>query len=273
MIANQSQRAQQFIDLHHQSLFVLPNIWNGGSAKVFEKNGFPALATTSAGIAYALGYDDGEELPFDSLLWVVKQITSRIELPLSVDFERGYNESPKEVKDNARQLLQAGAVGLNIEDGLANRTIDPPHLIKEKLQAIHSLKSELNINFVINARTDIYWHNLEDDQKKLKIAIERGNQFAEWGADCVFIPGQLSYDTIATLVKEIPLPLNVILSDTSDDYQRLNEIGVKRLSTGSSIARQVLTNLIKLANKTQSNQFDSLLHHNLSYKEANDYFL
>lgn len=273
MTTNQ-QLAQQFQDLHHHDkLVVLPNIWNGGSAKVFEKSGFSALATTSAGIAFALGYDDGEELPFETLLWVVQQINTRINLPLSVDFERGYGESAEDVKNNAKKLLLAGAVGLNIEDGLSDKTLDDPQVMKEKLQAIHSLKAELNLNFVINARTDVYWHNIANDQQQLAMAIERGSQFSEWGADCVFIPGRLSYDAIGTLVKEIPVPINVILSDTSCDYQKLNDLGVKRLSMGSAPARHALTHLINLANETKSANFDSLLTNILAYQEANDYFL
>ncbi|MBP1044207.1 isocitrate lyase/phosphoenolpyruvate mutase family protein [Vagococcus sp. BWB3-3] len=270
----QPQLAQRFYNLHqNQDMFVLPNVWNGGSAKIFEKSGFSALATTSAGIAFALGYDDGEELAFDTLLWVVNQITSRITVPLSVDFERGYGESPEVVQANARKLLQAGAVGFNLEDGLANKTVDAPQVLKEKIQALATLKQELGINFVINARTDCYWHNLGTEQEKLKMAIENGHHFLEWGADCVFVPGRLSYQTIEILANEIPGPLNIILSDTSDDVQRLNQLGVKRLSTGSAPARQALTNLIKLANDTKATHFEPLLTNVLSYQEANDYFI
>jgi len=123
MSAWQKQRgkARIFSDMHKENkMFVLPNAWGVGSAYVFEKQGFKAVATSSTGVAHDLGYPDGEHISFDDLLQVVERIASRVDIPLSVDFERGYSETNEEVKENARKLLSAGAVGFNIEDGLPN---------------------------------------------------------------------------------------------------------------------------------------------------------
>lgn len=114
----QKEKARKFSAMHRQSgMFILPNAWDVGSAYVFEKQGFAAVATSSAGIAYALGCPDSEKVSFDDYLWIVERMSRRLNVPLSVDFERGYGETADEVKDNARKMLLAGAVGFNIEDG------------------------------------------------------------------------------------------------------------------------------------------------------------
>ncbi|MFR3686939.1 MAG: isocitrate lyase/phosphoenolpyruvate mutase family protein, partial [Enterococcus sp.] len=154
----QKERASKFSAMHKtEKMFVLPNVWNVGSAYVFEKQGFKAVATSSAGIAYDLGYPDGEDIPFEELLEVVKRITARISIPLSVDFDRGYGESVQEVKENAKRLILAGAIGCNIEDGMPNGKLLPVDSQVEKIKALVELKHELGIDFVINARTCAYW--------------------------------------------------------------------------------------------------------------------
>ena len=114
----QREKAQTFLCMHQtDGMFVIPNAWDAASAYIYEKAGFAAVATTSAGLAYALGYPDGEQVSMEDLLFVVKKITGRVQIPVSVDFERGYAEDPRQVKENARSLLAAGAVGFNLEDG------------------------------------------------------------------------------------------------------------------------------------------------------------
>ena len=121
----QKQRAKEFQALHHnKEMLLLPNAWNAGSAKVFEKEGFKAVATTSAGIAFAMGYADGEIIDIEDLCLVSEQITRRISIPLSVDLERGYSNNPQEVKENVRKILKTGAVGINLEDGRPDGKLD-----------------------------------------------------------------------------------------------------------------------------------------------------
>ena len=272
-IEKQRELAAKFYQFHQeQEMLVLPNVWSAGSALVFEKLGFNAVATSSAGIAYSLGYPDGEELSFEDLCTVVKQITRRLSIPLSVDFERGYSESVAEVKENAKQLLEAGAVGFNIEDGLPNGNLDDLNFQLKKIEMLVQLKEESGIPFVINARSCVYWLDVADDKSKMAIAVERGNGYAASGADCVFIPGALPEKIVETLVSNIDAPLNIIANPMFNDFKKLQNIGVRRLSIGSGAVRSVFNHLISIGNNLKGGDISLLLNHQFTYKNANDFF-
>ncbi len=269
----QKEKARIFSGMHKgNKMFVLPNVWNVGSAYVFEKQGFKAVATSSAGIAYDLGYPDGEDISFDDLLWIVEKIANRVDIPLSVDFERGYSETYEGIKDNARKLLLAGAVGFNIEDGLPDGTLNPLNIQIEKIKALSELKSELDIEFVINARTCAYWLNVADEEEKFKIAVERGNAFIKAGADCVFIPDVANETTVSKLVNKINAPINVLLNAAFNDFKKLEKIGIRRLSVGSYPVRYIYKEVIDMANKLYSGEVAKLLNNDFSYAKANNYF-
>lgn len=272
-LEKQKKQAEAFSNLHKKGeMFVLPNVWNVGSAVVFEKEGFQAVATSSAGIAYDLGYSDGETISFKELLEVVRNISNRIDIPLSVDFERGYGETKEAVKANARKLVQAGAVGFNIEDGMYNGTLSSLELQIEKIEGLVELKKELGVDFVINARTCAYWLNVGDADKNLEIAIERGNAFSNAGADCIFIPGTLSKHTLKSILKKLSVPLNIILNNEFYDLFELENMGVQRISLGSSPVRYIYNETIEMAEKIKKGNFDDLLRNPFSYKIANGYF-
>ncbi len=269
----QKKKAHIFQNLHNRSkMFVLPGAWSVGSAYIFEKCGFEAVGTSSAGIAYNLGYSDGEEISFDDYVWVVGKIANRLSIPLSVDFERGYSENPLEVKENAKRLLYAGAVGFNIEDGLADGTLSSLNEQLAKIKALTELKQELDVDFVINARTCTYWLNVADEKTKLQIAIERGNAFAEAGADCIFIPGAIEEKTVEQLAKNINAPLNIILNGKFNDFNKLEKIGIRRLSGGSSLARYIIDETIQQAKAFGKGDLKKLLNTDFSYARANEYF-
>lgn len=269
----QRELAKRFQKMHDKGkMFVLPNVWNAGSAVVFEKEGFKAVATTSAGVAYALGYPDGEDVDITDLGLIVEQITRRIDIPLSVDFERGYSENIDEIKKNAMFLLNAGAVGFNIEDGNFDGTLDDLDFMLEKINTLVELEKELDLNFLINARTCTYWLNVADDENKMKIAIERGNAFKKAGADCVFIPGGMDNKTVKMLVDNIDAPINIILNPKYNDFEGLEKLGVARLSVGSGVVRSTFSHLIDIAENLQENNIDMILNHEFSYKKANEYF-
>lgn len=268
----QKELARIFSQLHKQGMFILSNIWSPGSALVFEKQGFPAVATTSAGIAYDSGCADGEELPFDTLLATVEKIARRITVPLSVDFERGYGDTVAEVTANARRLLEAGAVGFNLEDGLPDGTLTPLPEQIAKIRALADLKRNLGLDFVINARTCAYWLDVGDETEKLRIAGKRGNAFAEAGADCVFIPGAIDEATVVRLVHDIHAPLNLILNGKFNDFRKLREAGVRRLSIGSSLVRTIYGQQLSLAQQLQAGQVSELLNTPFTYARANQYF-
>lgn len=275
MKINQTQKmnAKKFQSMHKQdTLLLLPNIWDAGSGKIIEKSGFKAMATTSAGIAFANGYQDGECLPFDLLIDSIKKITNRTNIPLSVDFERGYSESGKKIVENTKQLLSAGAIGLNIEDGLPDRKISETQSMQEKLIALTTLKKEINFNFLINSRIDIYWNEIGDKKTRLAETINRANKYFSWGADCVFVPGNISLGELKILVKEVSGPTNVLLNKELNNIQMLQGIGVKRLTIGSSLSRNSIFNLLNQSSFINQHNFESLLNNTLSYDYVNRLF-
>ncbi|QQE11506.1 isocitrate lyase/phosphoenolpyruvate mutase family protein [Planctomycetota bacterium] len=274
--AVQKIHAITFNKLHKESqLFTLPNAWDVGSAWIFEKAGFSAIATTSAGIAYAKAQPDGEIITLNDLIQVTTQITNRINIPLSVDLERGYADNTQQVCRNVEQIIQAGAVGINLEDGYPgpNPKLEDLETQLDKIQAIAKLKTKLDIPFVINARTCAYWLKIGHENERLQLVIDRCNTFAEAGADCVFIPGIMDYQTIQTLSKNINAPINIIANPLSNDLNKLNDLGVTRLSIGSGAVRSVFAHLINIADKLKNqNTIEPLFDNQFSYDKANEFF-
>lgn len=270
----QKQKAKVFQELHRKDeIFVLPNAWDVGSAVVYEKEGFKCVGTTSAGVAYALGLPDGEDVGFEDLVYLVRKISNRISIPLSVDFEGGYSKDIKTIKQNAKTLINAGAVGLNIEDGQKDGSLCSLDFMLKKIKALHELKLEIDIDFVINARTDAYFLNVADEKTMFQIAIKRANAFKNAGADCIFIPGILDMDTISKLANQINFPLNMLLTPKFNDIKKLNDIGIKRLSTGSAVVRKSYEKLIKYSKEVLKGEFTKVLDCDLPYRKANEYFM
>lgn len=271
--ARQRQMAKKFRAMHEDAkMFILPNAWDAGSAYVFERQGFQAVATTSAGLAYAQGLPDGEEMTIDDLVSGVDRINRRIGIPLSVDFERGYAEDIGELKDSARRLIYHGAIGFNLEDGKADGSLDELTFMVKKIGALVELKEELGLDFIINARTCAYWLDVASETKKLEIALERGKAFRACGADCVFVPGGLDAVTVKALVKGIGGPLNIILNPINHDIKSLEEMGVRRLSVGSGLVRSVFHHLKGLADDLLAARVEEIFDHPFSYGAANEYF-
>lgn len=273
MLEKQKFMAEKLQELHkNNKMFVIPNAWDVASAYIYEKQGFSAVATTSAGISYSLGYPDGEKISLEDLVYLTKKIFNRINIPLSVDFERGYSENIQNVKENAEKLVKAGAVGFNIEDGQTDGTLSSVELQIAKIRALCELKKELNVDFVINARTCAYWLNIGNEDTKLKTSIERCNEFKKAGADCIFVPGAIDKETIKKLVRNIDAPLNIILNNKFNDFKELNQIGVRRLSVGSGPVRYIYSKTIELAQNLYNGNTEEILVSCFSYAQANEYF-
>jgi 2-methylisocitrate lyase-like PEP mutase family enzyme len=247
----QKQKADDFLALHHApTTFILPNAWDVASEMIFALEGFKAIGTTSAGIAAALGYADGQEMTLTDNLQVVERIVNNTHLPVSADIESGYETSVDSVVSAARAVLSIGAVGLNFEDSTGDPSIplfDKVHQ-QEKINAMRAMSVAEGVHLVINARTDVYLVG-DDDIKDLRSAIERGNAYKEAGADCIFVPdfGNLDRASITTLVDEINAPINIIAGLNTPTISELQDIGVARVSLGPRPMRAMLSLLREIA--------------------------
>ncbi|WP_370617850.1 isocitrate lyase/PEP mutase family protein [Mumia sp. Pv 4-285] len=229
-------KAAALLALHHASEpLVLPNVWDGGSARIAEGVGFPALATTSAGIAFSHGVPDGT-LGREPILERVAQIVAATGLPVTADIESGYGPTPDDVSETVARAASAGAVGVNLEDADASGLMGAPRAT-ERIRAARQTAPAGTM--VINARTDVYLAGAADPFDE---TVRRAVAFLDAGADCVFVPGVGDAETIGRLVAEIPGPLNVVAGLTSSmpTVEELGRLGVARVSVGGSLARAVL---------------------------------
>lgn len=232
-------RAAALLELHHGPGFVLPNAWDAGSARLLEQLGFPAIATTSAGIAWACGVPDGESLDRGTMLEHVGRIVAAVGVPVTADLEAGYGDNADDVGHTVAMAAQLGAVGANLED--AGR--DGLFTIDEGADRIAAARAAApRGTFVINARTDTYFGGSSGDP--FEETVERALRYLDAGADCIFVPGVVEADTIQRLAGAIPGPLNIVagLANTID-ARTLFSLGVNRVSLGGSLARAALSTL------------------------------
>lgn len=213
---------QTFYNLHHQTRpLVVGNAWNARSAQIIEKAGFDAVATSSGAIADSLGYKDGEQIPFDEMLYILKRIKSVINIPLSVDMERGYANDLEELTDNIQKIIDIGAVGINLEDNQGEE------IYLKKLQAITNYLQRTNQQLFINARTDVFLQKLPDP---VETVIARAGRYKQAGAKGLFVTGVQDTDIIKEIVWAVNLPVNVVGVSAISDVQLLAGCGVKRIS-------------------------------------------
>ena len=217
-------------------MLVLPNAWDAGSARIFIAAGFPALATTSAGIAFSLAYPDGEQISRNEMLGAVRRITERVSVPVTADMEAGYGRAPEAVAGTVRQVIAAGAVGMNLEDRIGEEPLLDFDLAVERVRAARAAADEAGIPFVVNARTDAFSPGMGGFDE----AVRRGNAFREAGADSVFVPFVGDRDTIERLVHEIAAPLNVLGAPNAPSLKQLATLGVRRVTFGSAPMRATL---------------------------------
>ncbi|MEN0057188.1 MAG: isocitrate lyase/phosphoenolpyruvate mutase family protein [Mucilaginibacter sp.] len=247
MSLTQKEKAELFLQQHTaDKLLILPNVWDTLSAKLVSTVGFPSLATASIGMALANGYPDGEHIPFKHLTSVVSGITASVDLPVSVDLERGFSENLSELKDNVKKLLDAGAVGLNIEDGVDHgKEITPIAEQCLKIEAIREAGIQYGVPVVINARTDLFFQPQQNDT--IDKVIERAKAYRSAGADCFFPILISNYLHIARLVEEADIPVSVILFGMIRDLRKLENLGVARVSVGPALIIQAITKMKNIA--------------------------
>lgn len=230
-----AEKAETLHRLHAQERpLVLVNAWDAGSARVLEAAGSPVIATTSAGIAWSLGHADGERLPRAELLAACARIARVVEVPLTVDIERGYGRTTGEVCDLVRGLIGLGAVGINIEDGLgADGMPAPAEPVCERIAALRDVALREGVRLFINARTDVYFSAMKDPARRHEEALRRARRCIAAGADGIFAPGLDVLADVARLAQAIDRPLNVYAGYPGvPAVEALAAAGVRRVSLG-----------------------------------------
>ena len=213
-------------------LLRLINCWDAASAAAFASLGVPALATTSAGLCWANGYPDGASLPSEVLIRAVRSIARVIDVPLSVDLEAGYSDDPQAVAELVAALVDAGAVGINLEDASGT-----PDLLAAKIERVRQRVARDRIDVFVNARTDVYLRSLVVDSKRVDETCTRGRRYRDAGADGLFVPNVTAADDIQRISSSVDLPLNVLASPDLPPPSELAGLGVRRLSSGPALAQ------------------------------------
>ena len=230
-----SAMAGLFRALHQEGLLIMPNAWDAGSARIIETAGAKAIATSSAAVAWSHGYPDGEALPKETLLATLREIVRAVGIPVSADIEAGYARDAEAAGAFAERLIDAGAVGVNMEDGR-----DPPELLCAKIERLGNVAAGAGVELWINARIDVYLRNLAEGVAACDETVARARRYADSGASSIFVPALVEETSIARLVREIPLPLNLLAWPGLPGAQRLRELGVRRLSAGAGLAKASL---------------------------------
>ena len=270
--AEQIRKAEAFRALHFASApLVLVNAWDAASARIIEELGFPAVATTSAGIAFSRGFPDGQKIHRDEMMNAVAQIVDSVSVPVTADAEAGYGDSPESAAETARRVMQAGAVGMNFEDATSQpeQPLADMSLQVERVLAIREAANQTGVPLVLNARTDVYLLQVGDPATRYDETVKRLIAYRNAGADCVFAPGIRDARTIGRLVNDLPCPLNVLAVPGSPSVSELNALGVKRISLGSGPMRAAMGLLRKLANEVKTYGTYALMQDAPSHAEMN----
>ncbi|HEY0704141.1 MAG TPA: isocitrate lyase/phosphoenolpyruvate mutase family protein [Candidatus Acidoferrales bacterium] len=269
---DQAAKAEKLRQLHQgPKILVLPNAWDAASARIFEDAGFPAIATTSAGVAFSQGYPDGQFIPRDEMLAAVKKIANSVKIPVTADLESGYEDVAK----TATSAIESGAVGLNLEDfdHADGAKLFPIALQVEKIKTIRRVSDQLGVRLVINARTDQYLAEIGEPAQRFASACERLHAYIAAGADCVFVPGVTDEDTLRRLVAELKFPLNALAQPPSPSISRLQQLGVARVSVGAGITRAVMGLTQRAARELHdSGTYRAMFDGAMPWNEANQLF-
>ena len=247
---------------------MLPNVWDAASARIVEQAGYPAIATSSAGIAYSLGYADGQLVSPAEMFAAVARITRTVRVPVTADLEAGYGDPAA----TAQALLDAGAVGLNFED-YENEALVPDDEQVRRIAAIRAVGERAGVHVGINARTDIYLAQIGAPETRLERTVARLRRYVAAGADCVFVPAVKDEPTIRELVEAVHAPVNILAMPGSPSIARMKELGVARVSTGSGPMRSSMALMRRIATELLTTGTYENLTRDLNYADANALFL
>ena len=255
----QAQQAELFRNNHRGArLLLLPNAWDAMSARVFVAAGFDAIATTSGGVAWSLGYADGEQTPWAEVVAATARI---VRAAVTADIEAGYGETADAVMRSVAEIIAAGAVGVNLEDGTTHGPVPirNPADAADRIRAAREAAKAAGVPIVINGRTDLYLRNIGDEASRFDETVERGRAYLAAGADCVYPIGLRDPATIGRLVKALGAPININVRAGSSSVAELEALGVARASTASQVALMAMSLTRQVADDLRTTgRFDTL---------------
>lgn len=272
----QQERAAQFRRFHHEALpLVLPNVWDAASARIVAQAGARAIATTSSGVATALGYSDGQHISQGMLIESIARITRVVECPVTADIEAGYGSSIEEVLRTVRDVIATGAVGINIEDSRpqADQALVDISYQVELIQALRELAASLDVPFVINARVDVIIRAVGAPETRFEHTVRRANAYLQAGADCIFPIGMVERDMIANLAAAINGPINMLGGPPHPTIPELARLGVARISLAGRLMSAALGHVRTIVHEVlERGTYDSLSADSLSSAELRSLF-
>jgi 2-methylisocitrate lyase-like PEP mutase family enzyme len=272
----QRAKAEALRSMHDRSrILVLPNAWDAMSARVIEEAGARAIATTSAGVAFSVGYPDGELAPRDEIIAAIARIARVVTIPVSADIESGFAADTRELAETIRRVIEAGAVGINLEDGVNGGPSggEPLYSIEvaiERVRVARAIADSTGVPLVINARTDVYLRGVGAAETRFEHAVRRANAYRKAGADCLFIPGVGRRADIERLVPALEGPLNLLAFPGIPTPNELQQLGVARLSVGTWITLDAMALTRKIATELLgTGSYESMFKEFIGYPEGN----
>jgi 2-methylisocitrate lyase-like PEP mutase family enzyme len=268
---SQQEKAEQLLKLHDKGgNLLLPNAWDSASARLFEEAGFPAIATTSSGVAFANGYGDGQQISRDEMLAIIKRISAAVNIPITADVEAGYGPTPEDVATTVRGVIQAGAVGINLEDntGYGNPLYTIDNQVK-RIAAGREAADQAGIPLVINARTDTYLYQIGAAETRMQDTLDRAKAYLDAGASSIFVPGVLDQATIEQLVNGIAGPVNILVGPGAPSAPELFSWGVRRISVGGSVMQATMGLVRAIATELrQTGTYEKIGQYALTHSQA-----
>ncbi|WP_153450326.1 isocitrate lyase/PEP mutase family protein [Streptomyces smaragdinus] len=268
MITAQADKARLFRSLHSTARpLALANAWDVASARVIEAAGAPAIATTSAGVAWSVGAADGDMLSREEALGLIARIVDAVAVPVTADIEGGYGQDPAAVAETVTAVIEAGAVGINIEDGTR-----PPAELAARLVAARRAGEQAGADVFLNARVDTFLFGLGDPETRLQDTFERARTYVEAGADGIFVPGVTDPATVTALAAEISVPLNLMAGPGAPTVDELGALGAARVSLGSGVAQAAYAAARRAARDLYGTGSYQVLDDALAFPEINGLF-
>lgn len=277
-MASQGQKASRLLELHHgEAPLVLINVWDAASACIVERASFPAIATSSAALANALGHADGQHLPWAVMTDAIRRIVEAVRVPVTADIEAGFSSSLQELDRAVEQVIEAGAAGINLEDALpGHEDRGPLYPAPEQVERIRTVRNtceRMKTRLVINARTDAYWEKDREEGEALRNTLERGQAYLQAGADCIFVPGLKKTEHILAVVGQWKAPVNILAGPGVPSIPELARLGVRRISMGSGPMRATMGLLRRIAEETtRAGTYTALTDGAVPYVEMNGLF-